>query len=97
MIQKNRKIFNRKKYQSPIEKSQNLQVKTVFLNPTGYYMKVKLYLQKDGPGKNYPMDQLPPASPGKPNSRSNDTFVGPYCANTGNNAEFPQSKFLNMF
>ena len=55
-------------------------------------MKVRLYLEKDGPKVNYPMDLLPPATSSKPNSRSNDTFVGPYCANTGNSAEFPQSK-----
>lgn len=75
-----------------MEKSNNLQIKTVYLNPTQYYMKVRLYLEKDGPKINYPMDLLPPATSSKPNSRSNDTFVGPYCANTGNSAEFPQSR-----
>lgn len=73
-----------------MEKSEKLQVKTVYLNPTEYYMKVRAYLRSD-PDKWYKMNELPPASPDKPNKGSNDTFVGPFCANTGNSAEVVQS------
>ncbi|CAG5104275.1 Oidioi.mRNA.OKI2018_I69.chr1.g1174.t1.cds [Oikopleura dioica] len=69
-------------YPSSYEKSQNLQVKVISVNPTKYFMRTRLYKE------NMLEDEFEYFY--ERTDKSNDTHTGPYCANTGNAAEFEQ-------